>query len=147
VGFLMTIEDDFQNAIDANPTDWQTRLVFADWLDERGDTRAEGYRAIARNRLNACNSYGIWGGESFRWAPAESACWFCEGSYEASHVNPDGKNVLPPDWFDMLQSILKRKGLSRSGWCRSRRHAEDCAARAFYCLPRVRREELLKGEV
>ena len=42
----MTTEDDFQAALDANPNDWQTRLVFADWLDERGDVRASGYRAL-----------------------------------------------------------------------------------------------------
>ncbi len=30
----MTTEDDFQTALDAAPDDWQTRLVFADWLDE-----------------------------------------------------------------------------------------------------------------
>jgi uncharacterized protein (TIGR02996 family) len=30
----MTTEDDFQAALDANPGDWQTRLVFADWLQE-----------------------------------------------------------------------------------------------------------------
>ena len=33
----MTTEDDFQRALDANPDDWQTRLVFADWLEDRGD--------------------------------------------------------------------------------------------------------------
>src|SRR5215510_9578888 len=42
----MTTEDDFQAALDKNPEDWQTRLVFADWLEERGDVRAEGYRAL-----------------------------------------------------------------------------------------------------
>lgn len=42
----MTTEDDFQNAIDASPDDWNARLVFADWLQEQGDPRAEGYRAL-----------------------------------------------------------------------------------------------------
>ena len=40
----MTKEDDFQKALDAHPEDWQTRLVFADWLQERGDPRAEFLR-------------------------------------------------------------------------------------------------------
>ena len=31
----MTTEDDFQAAPDASPDDWQTRLVFAAWLQER----------------------------------------------------------------------------------------------------------------
>src|SRR5204863_136709 len=47
----VTTEDDFQNALDADPADWQTRLVFADWLQERGDVRAEGYRALGRTRF------------------------------------------------------------------------------------------------
>ena len=42
----VTTEDDFQRALDKNPDDWQTRLVFADWLEERDDPRAEGYRAL-----------------------------------------------------------------------------------------------------
>jgi uncharacterized protein (TIGR02996 family) len=42
----MTTEDDFQRALDADTTDWQTRLVFADWLEEQGDPRADGYRAL-----------------------------------------------------------------------------------------------------
>ncbi len=39
-------EDDFQDALDADPSDYFTRLVFADWLEERGDPRAAGYRAL-----------------------------------------------------------------------------------------------------
>lgn len=41
----MTTEDDFRKAIDANPGDWQTRLVFADWLADLSDPRAEEERA------------------------------------------------------------------------------------------------------
>lgn len=36
----MTDEDAFLSAIRANPKDDTTRLVFADWLDERGDAAA-----------------------------------------------------------------------------------------------------------
>jgi uncharacterized protein (TIGR02996 family) len=49
----VTTEEDFQNALDANPKDWQTRLVFADWLQERGDERAEGYPALGLMQLRA----------------------------------------------------------------------------------------------
>src|SRR5262249_13386737 len=48
---VVTTEDDFQNALDAQPGDWQTRLVFADWLQDRSDPRAEGYRALGMNRI------------------------------------------------------------------------------------------------
>lgn len=47
----MTTEDDFHAVLDAHPRDWQTRLVFADWLDERGDPRAEGYRMMGHARM------------------------------------------------------------------------------------------------
>lgn len=45
----MTTEDDFQAALDANPEDWQTRLVFADWLQERGDSRTACTRSATRS--------------------------------------------------------------------------------------------------
>ena len=45
----MTTEDDFQTALDANPEDWQTRLVFADWLEDNGDPqRADFIRTQCR---------------------------------------------------------------------------------------------------
>lgn len=59
----MTTEDDFQRTLDANPNDWQTRLVFADWLEEHGDPRAEGYRAIAAHadvRFFPQSKFGGW---------------------------------------------------------------------------------------
>src|SRR5262245_58437145 len=41
---LMTREE-FLQAIQENPRDDQVRLVFADWLEERGDPRGEFIRA------------------------------------------------------------------------------------------------------
>jgi uncharacterized protein (TIGR02996 family) len=40
----MVTEDAFQTALDAEPDNFSMRLVFADWLEEAGDWRAEGYR-------------------------------------------------------------------------------------------------------
>lgn len=40
----MVTEDSFQLGLDADPTNSCLRLVFADWLEEMGDWRAEGYR-------------------------------------------------------------------------------------------------------
>lgn len=45
----MTDEETFQAAIDADPTNSALRLVFADWLEERGDWRAAGYRWMGEN--------------------------------------------------------------------------------------------------
>lgn len=33
----MTQRDAFEAALDADPADWGTRLVFSDWLEERGE--------------------------------------------------------------------------------------------------------------
>lgn len=63
----MTEEQSFLNAILSNPADTTAKLVYADWLDDRGDHRAEILRlkvkltqlepesaefSIAQNRLN-----------------------------------------------------------------------------------------------
>jgi uncharacterized protein (TIGR02996 family) len=49
----VTTEDDFWAILEANPSDHTTRLVLADWLQERGDPRAEGYRALGTLHLAA----------------------------------------------------------------------------------------------
>jgi uncharacterized protein (TIGR02996 family) len=45
----MTDEAAFQRALDDDPTNSATRLVFADWLEEQGDSRAAGYRWMGEN--------------------------------------------------------------------------------------------------
>lgn len=44
----MNDERTFLSAISTNPTDWTTRLVYADWLEERGDVRSEFVRLQVR---------------------------------------------------------------------------------------------------
>jgi uncharacterized protein (TIGR02996 family) len=46
----MDEDDTFQRAIGLNPDDPLRRLVYADWLDERGDPRGEYLRLITRLR-------------------------------------------------------------------------------------------------
>ena len=45
----MVSEDDFHAALDADAGNPALRLVFADWLEERGDWRAEGYRWMGQH--------------------------------------------------------------------------------------------------
>src|SRR5436190_2015217 len=40
----MSTEDAFLDALLADPSDFETRLIFADWLEERGDPRGEFLR-------------------------------------------------------------------------------------------------------
>ena len=122
----MTTEEDFHAALDANPDDWQTRLVFADWLDERGDPRGEGYRALGVLQLR----------------PASAAyCWANARNRDSSPHH--GFNLLPQDWYTLTTPNLETAGV----YCffDSRHEAEDAAARAFANLPSNRRAELLSA--
>lgn len=117
----MTTEDDFQAAIDAHPEDWQTRLVFADWLDEHGDPRAAGYRALARG-----------GFRPIAYAPY--CAWWREGIGQKRRHDD-----LPNDWFTLLATASENFKKYRT-----RREADDSAALAFAKLPAKRRAKLLQ---
>ena len=134
----MNDEDVFQAALDAGPNEHTTRLVLADWLQERGDPRAEGYRALGVLRLQPCHL------DAECFTPENPAArteefldkfWWCnadDARYERFR--------LPPDWY----KGLKWPGSSDRKYV-TRRHAEDDAALAFARLPRKRRAELLAG--
>jgi uncharacterized protein (TIGR02996 family) len=131
----MTTEDDFQAALDADPADWQTRLVFADWLQDHADPRAEGYRALGVLRLK----------------PSPSAftqphqCWGFSNP-ENSYTNQRGRRacVLPRDWWELMDpGEVSREDNPSWNWHPSRRTAEDAAALVFAYLPAERRNELL----
>ena len=135
----MTTEDDFNAALDANPEDWQTRLVYADWLQEGGYGRAEGYRALGRAGAWTVNVNTS--GEGL-----ELWTWFPVGG------TGDGRRELPRDWFAALDrwECLASSGERMSAadrWrdYRSRRAAEDAAAVAFAALSPERRAELLSA--
>ena len=81
----MTSEDDFQAALDTSPDDWQTRLVFADWLQERGDPRAEGYRALAVHRRIPV---GVVRPDAWCDPGFLSFCHFVSGGYTRTHTAP-----------------------------------------------------------
>ena len=144
----MTTEDDFQAALDAKPDDWQTRLVFADWLDERGDPRAEGYRALGVLRLVPLRPAG----ENRAWyarADSAPATWLLDPESQARKYYPTqnlAAAILPGDWFDVVELLGKGEGCAPRFTDRS-----DCSlaeldgavALAFAKLPAARRAELL----
>jgi uncharacterized protein (TIGR02996 family) len=142
----MTTEDDFQKAIDESPEDWQTRLVFADWLQDRGDPRAAGYRAIAilqRRPLQGHKSQKEGSGKTAQVKSVDTWWWHCP----SSDANLNGYNHIPRDWFDLLPEGVG----SKSFWpvhtdvkgLMSRRGCEDALAMAFSKLPAARQAELL----
>jgi uncharacterized protein (TIGR02996 family) len=133
----VTTEDDFQRALDARVTDWQTRLVFADWLQERGDPRADGYRALGMFRkyaLKISTGVRLW---LFGWDESNPNYGTAENKI---HTYADSQ--LPDDWYVLITDGSRA---TKDHWERfdSRREAEDAAALAFGRLPAARRAELL----
>jgi uncharacterized protein (TIGR02996 family) len=133
----VTTEDDFQAAIDANPEDWQTRLVFADWLQERADPRADGYRTLGvlRRRAMACQMTDgplrfIFGTAALR-TQVHRAKW--------------GDCLLPKEWFRVVAvSTACNTRATLWKYYVSRREAEDAAALALATFTVRRRANLLK---
>jgi uncharacterized protein (TIGR02996 family) len=125
----MTTEDDFQRALAAEPSDWHTRLVFADWLQERGDPRAEGYRAMGLLR----RAPALWGGRG---------PWVWLNSRWAKNYDPTDDirtATVPDDWYEHMPKNENDVAHERTAL----NQALDDAAAGFARLPAARRAELL----
>ena len=136
----MTTEHDFQAALNANPQDWQTRLVFADWLQERGDPRAEGYAALGRP---GCRPTGYTVKDTATLDANEAAFWcYWTEPYASPPFRLNDLDWLPLDWFRAIPQLpeeTERYNRRR----KTRRELDDAAALAFAKLPAARRAELL----
>lgn len=78
----------FWDHLEAHPEDSTCRLVFADWLQERGDRRAEGIRVLGR--------LGKWAGRWNSKVPVRGKgfwFWFTERGAITS-------SCLPHPWWD-----------------------------------------------
>lgn len=124
----MNDEDAFQAALDASPDDSTTRLVFADWLQERGDPRSEGYRALGWLRLRPSFSDRM-----YYWF--NTPMCLRRASRELQPAR------LGAHWHRLTCEVIRRK-MSHFD---SRRKAEDAAALAFRKLPKKRRTQLLSA--
>lgn len=135
---VVTTEDDFQRAIDADLTDWQTRLVFADWLEDRGDPRAPGYRALGTRRMLV--SHGTNAKRQEVAARGSTQLWWWT-------TIAGRRDSVPTDWFALIEGLEPKDELFKpraTGHnCNTRRDAEDAAALAFGKLPAARQAELL----
>jgi uncharacterized protein (TIGR02996 family) len=163
----MTTEDDFQRDLDDDPSDHHTRTVLADWLEERGDERAEGYRALGLNRIyphlwyykgakpyeqvtqfwlfhNGCGHHG-------------NTSSLCAGEV-LNRPGPIGPaHVLPQAWIDAVVSRYCRAKWAASlltdytcGWpegsVMGRRGLEDRVTSVFGALPDAMRVAFLRAE-
>jgi len=141
----VTSETDFHAALDADPNDWQTLLVFSDWLRDRDDPRADGYAALARrgrrpgrhdlNKTHGANWEGTW----FAWAKLGTA------NRIGGPVTEADIDALFADWYDLLKGANQLPTWDSQAWAyfRTRSAALDVAARAFTDLPAARRAALL----
>jgi uncharacterized protein (TIGR02996 family) len=129
----------FQAALDANPDDHVTRIVFADWLQDHDDPRAEGYRELGRRGMRPVkfptfveyNEAGepitrgrwFWWNESALWpTPAPGGCEPCNG--------------LPKWWFDLIPWDIRNGNPDYwKGYTPTRAEAEDMAALAYSARP------------
>jgi uncharacterized protein (TIGR02996 family) len=132
----VTTEEAFQAHLDAHPDDHFAREVFADWLDEQGDPRGPGMRALGV--LKKC-AY-----------PADLAVsWYCPCPYFQTLIAYcETYYYLPPDWFDEIVLDGKSEDFAPCHAKRTdatRREVEDAAALAFAKLPERRRAQLLKS--
>jgi uncharacterized protein (TIGR02996 family) len=132
----MNDESAFQAWLDAHPDDFNCRLVFADWLQERGDERAEGYRALGLLMLSPRKSdRAVW----YWYARWPRTVWYWYARWPRTNIvhrkTPGDVNHLPGDWWDAM--------LSKQAGFGSRRAAEDATALAFAKLPPERRAALL----
>lgn len=128
----MSDEEAFQAALDANPDDHTTRLVFADWLQERGDLRAEGYRALgATQKYPFIRRQGNFKPGSAGWT-------------RTSNRSMPRCYRLAEDWWRLVGSSVDRNAYFV--FHSNRRQSEDAAALAFSHLSAKRRATLLVGK-
>jgi len=93
----MTDEATFRAALDAEPDNVELRGVFADWLEERGDDRAAGYRWMYVNRKVP----ETFGGVDAHWNSKRVNRDYCRdasswGRAIAATLPDDVYNELPP---------------------------------------------------
>jgi uncharacterized protein (TIGR02996 family) len=139
----MNEEEAFQKQLDEHPDDFQTRLVFADWLEERGDPRAQGYRALGVLQAHAGHRRTV-------RPPKKRLLWFFWNRAERSNIWRSTRTTLasglPSDWFELLPAANSKHPTAWRGYTKTRREAEDAAALAFSQLLPERRAELLAGK-
>lgn len=136
----MNDEEAFNAALDANPGDWLTRIVFADWLDDRSDPRADGYRVLGWLRLvpelfptpKDIATRGFKGPGRWNWG----------GNITGA---PYG-NSLTDQWLGAACRAVGRKPVGttfRGVSFDTRREAEDAAALGFQGLTVAQRARLV----
>jgi uncharacterized protein (TIGR02996 family) len=87
----VTSERDFYAAMDAEPDNIDVRGIFADWLEERNDPTAAGWRALWVGGYRAW-----WFSGSKNWG-----FWISEGKIPR-YRNISAACIIPDDWFRLV---------------------------------------------
>jgi hypothetical protein len=126
--------------LDAHPEDHQARGVLADHLDEIGDERGPGYRAMSVLRLypwyfRGSETWGWfeegWYGNSRNCSNTDHACL----PHDWCGFDTEGQKSIPGGLLDVVKGIVLR------------RTTDNECARAFVRLPLARQLELLATAV
>lgn len=138
----MTDESAFLRSLSYRPKEWQRLLVFADWLQDRDDPRADGYRVLGQFHLCPWRFHG-----TKNWA------WWRD-SYLPGRANDAAR--LPFVWFRLLKERPRktwaiRLDLNESQFCTFRGVGPavlfDVAAIAFVMLVKRNRDQLTRAAV
>lgn len=145
-------EEVFQRLLDENPGDHVARLVFADFLDEHDDPRAEGYRALGRLRLRpyAPGDRDNYARKQWSFAYNNDEDWvgYRTGEVTGHHTGEDeiytqGSSVLPWSWLSAR--IGNRESIFQAR-APSRRAVEDGAALSWASLSEEQKSLFLSTE-
>lgn len=138
----MTTEDDFHAMLIAHPDDHVTRLILADFLDDRGDPRGLGYRALAVLRRVPVRR----GTPGHFLHPGYCTSAAAEDVYGAKALVEASFAILADDWLALTKKRLgSADPLKDVPWAcaDTPRAAEDAAALAFADLPTDRQRAVL----
>lgn len=124
----MDTEEAFWNHLEANPSDSVARMVFADWLQEQGDQRAEGMRVLGKLEIQP----GTWG---------IKGAYFRSGYWYWVDVNRPAKHRLSRLWWS---KFYKQAGGLDVETHFTRSECESLAALAWLDLTQEERDAIYK---
>lgn len=140
----MNEEAAFFAAINENPGDSTTRLVFADWLDDRGDPRGAGFRAIVRLGIVPVKSVSKDRSDGYVWYVWNVAKYTSYKWRKPLPGNSYSCAMLPKRWFLLLEGFTESDDSSNEGgsWWR----AWDSLAEAQSAIAKAYRPEFEKDK-
>jgi uncharacterized protein (TIGR02996 family) len=111
-------ESDFIDAINADPDDRFTQLVYADWLDEQGDPRAEAWRVLIEAGKRPLRN------DLYPEMPYE---WFLEEDRTGDEANSIGYDLFdanPEVYSRFYETFHAAMDAAAIAWVRANRDAD-----------------------